>query len=264
MLKAILCLLFILLWGPKTRAQPSATPVSESACRWTQNAQIIFKASHELHQIWQFSENPVFWSALLPASASLEAFRQAVQTQIPELEPHAYVLKHPPAEDGEAYNKRLALSSRVARLEPINCLEALLLSEQTARLPMLQTPSEFGAFILRRRNESGDMRYKVYFSTLDQPGLKMNALVMAQIESDRQLGWTVWAHLHNHNFFPEKADPYASPSPSKTDIEFARMLKQSLALENLWVTNGFHTLHLPQQAFEIFHGHSDEPQQTAK
>jgi len=249
--------LIMALWLQLILATPTLAMAPEPPCQWSQAAQLIHKRENELHQIWHFAENPVFWSGSLPHSPSLERFRQQVQALIPELEPSLYYQQHPPATDGEAYNQLLAASGQAGTLQPINCLEALLLSEQTARLPMLQKPSEFGAFILRRQPASGPEHYKVYFSTQDQPGLRMNPEVMSLIEQDRQAGWRVWTHLHNHNFFLEKADPFASPSPSKTDVEFARMLQKSMQLENLWVTNGFHTLHLTQAEFQLFRGHSD-------
>lgn len=258
MLKLSISLLLIALCSQAALAMQTHVKAPENPCHWSQDAQIIHQGPHELHQVWVFAENPVFWSHLLPQSKSLELFRQQVQVMIPNLEPQSYYQAHPPAPDGEAYNKILAASGQAGQLRPISCLDALLLSQQTARLPMLKEPSEFGAFILRRLNTSGSYHYKVYFSTQDQPGLKMNAQIMSLIETDQQKGWTVWAHLHNHNFFPEKVEPFASPSPSKTDIEFARMMQKALNLENLWVTNGFHTLHVSQQEFHRFHGHSDD------
>jgi hypothetical protein len=252
MLKLLLSLLFTVLLGQRAQAQFAKAP--EAPCQWSQRAQVIHQGPHEVHQILTFTDSPVFWGHQVPKSASLAAFRQEVRALIPELEPE----KHPPAvDDDEGHNKRLAVSGREGQLQPINCLEALLLSEQTARLPMLKQPSEFGAFVLRKADALGAYQYKVYFSTQDQPGLRMNGQVMDLIDADRQAGWSVWAHLHNHNFFPDKADPFASPSPSKTDVEFARMMQDSLNLANLWVTNGFDTLHLPQADFQLYQGHGD-------
>ncbi|MGV3526277.1 MAG: hypothetical protein ACO1RX_18810 [Candidatus Sericytochromatia bacterium] len=252
-----LSLLLLAVCTPTALSQPTLTAAPQTPCQWAQPAEIIQQGPQELHQLWRFVEAPVLWSPVLPSSPSFTEFRQQVQALIPELDPRRYYQTHPPAPEAEAYNQVLGASGRAGELQPIRCLEALLLSEQTARLPMLTQPSEFGAFILRRQDPDGVMHYRVYFSTQDQPGLRMNAQVMNRIAADREAGWRVWAHLHNHNFFPEKADPFASPSPSKTDIAFARMLRQSLNLENLWVTNGFHTLHLTQREFYLFQGHSE-------
>ena len=49
---------------------------------------------------------------------------------------------------------------------PASCLEALLWERQAARYPMLEHPTEFGAFILR-----GDGRVRIYFSSADLVGL---------------------------------------------------------------------------------------------
>ena len=62
----------------------------------------------------------------------------------------AFAVAGDPALRPEADNGRLILAGRAGRIEPLRCLEALLLAVQAERYPMLTQPSEFGAFILRR------------------------------------------------------------------------------------------------------------------
>lgn len=241
-----------------TAAQTALKPESgqpQASCAWAAPPEIVEQGPSELHQIWEIENRPILWREQLPPSPSLNAFRAEVRARLPLLDPHTRWRRGLFAAD--SYNQIVAAAGRVGRLAPMNCLEALLLSQQTARLPMLQQPSEFGAFILRSPLDQKPERLKIYYSTQDRPGLRMNAQMMGRIERDRQAGWRVWSHLHNHNFFLSAQDPFASPSPSKTDVEFARRLQHSLGLEQMWVTNGFHTLHFNRRDFSLFRAHSD-------
>src|SRR5437773_1016748 len=68
-----------------------------------------------------------------------------------------------PAESsGEATNATLLLEGRVGKITPIGCLEAMLWKWQAARYPMVEHPTEFGAFVMR-----GHGRIRVYLSSAD-------------------------------------------------------------------------------------------------
>lgn len=238
---------------PKPKASAQFSP-----CKWPDQSRVITSKKNELHQVWEIENKPILYSHLLPNNSSLYSFRSGVRQRIKVLDPfkrfEASKPTSPPG--GEAYNPYLAMSKQAGILQPITCLEALLLGEQTARKPMLTEPTEFGAFILKRK-VNNKTTLKIYYSTNDQPGLRLNRKVTEMITQDKSRGWLLFAHIHNHNFFFDKKDAFASPSPSKTDVQMARRFRDSLQLQQLWVTNGFHTIHIDSSEFNKFKAHGD-------
>jgi hypothetical protein len=150
---------------------------------------------------------------------------------------------------GEATNATLLLEGRAGTLSPITCLEAALWKWQAARYPMVEHPTEFGAFVLR-----GHGRVRVYLSSADLVGQRIRREVTELVKADGSAGFRLLAHLHNHPFLFDRevgdrmwtmeatvADVAGALAPSMTDAQFYRNLRDSHGLEEAWVTNGLQT-----------------------
>jgi hypothetical protein len=152
---------------------------------------------------------------------------------------------------GESANGAAVLGGRAGTVLPASCIEQLLWREQAARWPMLSHPTEMSAFILQHGN-----LMRIYFSTMNRNGQKIRSAVTSRVESDVASGFVLLAHLHNHPFIFDRtigdsnytiaenvSDVGGAIAPSTTDAGFYNELR-SLGLKEVWVTNGYETLHI--------------------
>jgi hypothetical protein len=95
----------------------------------------------------------------------------------------------------ESENTRLALDGKAGEPQSASCLEWRLFQRQAHRYPMLEHPTEFGAYILR-----GHGRLRVYVSGGDSVGGKLRHEVRDRVVADVANGFEPVAHLHNHPF----------------------------------------------------------------
>jgi hypothetical protein len=159
---------------------------------------------------------------------------------------------------GEATNATLLLEGDAGTIHPISCLEAMLWKWQTARYPMLEHPTEFGAFVLR-----GPGRVRVYLSSADLVGQRVRGAVTERVRADVDAGFRLVTHIHNHPFLFDREvgdrmwtveatrdDVAGALAPSMTDVQFFWRLRDSHGLEAAWVTNGLETSRFRAAEFE--------------
>lgn len=223
----------------------------------------------ELHARFELPDEPYLWKPA-PLDQSLSQFREALQIRLGR-EPEArFLIEHqrsifdtmPQSWKGEATNATLLLEGRAGTISPIGCLEAMLWKHQAARFPMLEHPTEFGAFILRGRQQ-----VRVYFSSADLVGQKVRSTIMELLQADIQAGFRLSAHLHNHPFlFDRKVgdrsytqagaenDFAGALAPSMTDIHFYKNLHEDHGVEEVWVTNGLETSRFRAEELKLMVG----------
>ena len=210
----------------------------------------------EWHGRFDLPELPRLWEPAEPDEV-ISTFRKAVRARLGTdvdarslVERQRAIFATMPAEwNGEAVNATLLLEGRVGRIIPIGCLEAMLWKWQAARYPMLEHPTEFGAFVMR-----GHGRVRVYLSSADLVGQKARGKVMELVRADVLAGFHLLTHIHNHPFLFDRAvgdrmwtveatreDVAGALAPSMTDVQFYRKLRDSHGLEEAWVTNGLQT-----------------------
>ncbi len=210
----------------------------------------------EWHGRFDLPDLPHLWQPAEPDEI-ISDFRKAVRARLGTdvdaralIERQRAIFATMPAEwRGEATNATLLLEGRAGTITPIGCLEAMLWKWQAARYPMLENPTEFGAFVLR-----GQGRVRVYLSSADLVGQRVRDEVTELVQADAVAGFQLLAHLHNHPFLFDRQvgdrmwtvegtqeDVAGALAPSMTDVQFYRNLRDSHGLEEAWVTNGLET-----------------------
>lgn len=212
----------------------------------------------EVHVRFELTDSPRLWEPAEPDSI-IWRFRDAVRHRLgADADIDAWSLLRrqraifetmPEAWRGEAINSTLLLERRVGTVAAVGCLEAMLWKWQAARYPMIEHPTEFGAFVLRRLG-----RVRVYLSSADLVGQRIRSDVAQRVQADRRDGFHVTAHIHNHPFLFDRVvgdrmwtlegtqdDVAGALAPSMTDVQFYRRLRESLDLQQAWVTNGLET-----------------------
>lgn len=219
---------------------PSAEPV------------VVERSENLLLQYWLLPNHPSLASAVLPEAPSLRDFRERIAG---DLDPDPYELLQrqlPHVDGGDADNVRLVLEGRAGALRPMSCLEGWLFATQTARgmeegRTMYTHPTEFLSYVLER----GDT-LKVWYYTVDQPGVGALARLHRPVEEDIDAGWMVVRNIHNHNFFPDADAVLGGTVPSATDVGLLRAMRSSIGLSRASITNGFHTIDLDSADFDAF------------
>jgi len=163
---------------------------------------------------------------------------------------------------GEATNARLVLEAHVGDITQMSCLEVMLWKWQASRYPMLEHPTEFGAFLLR-----GHGRVRIYLSSADLVGQRIRDTITKLVEGDIAAGFQVVAHVHNHPFLFDRhvgdrmwtlkgttGDVAGALAPSMTDVQLYRNLRRSCGLREAWVTNGFETARFRADEFDTLVG----------
>jgi hypothetical protein len=204
----------------------------------------ILSDSSRVLQYWILEDRPVFQSSALPDSPALRAFRNEVSARV-DTDPRTLLrtqLSH--VEGGDAANVRAVLDGEAGRIRPMRCLEALLFAVQAERTvsqgsSMFERPTEFAAWILER-----DGALKIWYFTVDQPGIGGLAPVHGMVAADQEQGWMVRQLLHNHNFFPEEEGVLGGVVPSVSDVGYYRIIMAQYGAPLASITNGFHTLDL--------------------
>jgi hypothetical protein len=223
----------------------------------------------EWHGVFDLPDGPRLWEPAEPDGA-IAGFREAVRGRL-GADPDArsllqrqreIFLAMPETWRGEAENSALLLEGRVGTIRPIGCLEAMLWKWQAARHPMLEHPTEFGAYVLR-----GNGRVRVYLSSADLVGQKVRGAVTQRVREDVQAGFRLAAHLHNHPFLFDRQvgdrmwtmegttdDVAGALAPSMTDVQFFRSLRDVHGLEEAWITNGLDTSRLRADELDALTG----------
>lgn len=220
----------------------------------------------ELHRLFDIEDTPELW-APLPDDDLIASYRARVTARLNgHISPLELLRRQRAVMEaigserarGDAKNATLLLEGRAGAIGPAACLESLLFREQARRYPMLEHPSEFGAFILR-----GKGRVRVYFSSFESVGAKIRREVNERVRADETSGFEVLAHLHNHTFMfdrvpgdrmwttPETVnDVGGALAPSTTDVHFYRSIREEVGIRGAWVTNGLHTARFAANDFD--------------
>ncbi|NMO15218.1 hypothetical protein HPC49_01440 [Pyxidicoccus fallax] len=213
----------------------------------------------ELHEVFDLPDAPEWWApalmdderqryrAALVAKLGGEA-RLAHRTLLEEVRnTHAAMVGKPMAREAE--NTLAILEGRAGTVDTASCLEWRLFQRQARRFPMIERPTEFGAYVLR-----GKGRIRVYLSGADRIGGRLRHEVRDRVMADVAQGFAPVAHLHNHPFMfdrvpgdrmwttPETVnDVGGGIAPSLTDVQAYRQMRESFGLQGAWVTNGLET-----------------------
>jgi hypothetical protein len=229
-----------------------APPVA--GCDFRSTPHVIVDEVGTLLQYWIEEDRPALHGTELPASPSLQEFREQIARSYPT--DVRILLEHqlPHTSGGDQENVRLVLDGEAGLIRPINCLEALLLSVQTERSVTLERslythPTEFVSYVLERRG-----LLKIWFYTADLPGIGGISTLHGPLLRDLERGWTLRMNIHNHNFFPADEAVLGGIAPSATDIRFLRSMRESIGLVRASITNGFHSLDLSSSDLERFTG----------
>ena len=247
----------LIFWAIVIVYQLTPAAGADDDCRLVPSPTIIYQAEHELHQSWTVDDSAVFWSRKSPAAAAYSGFHDEIRKRVPDLDPYSilqrqyqdFIRSGNPVFLAEAEKIKVVLAKLAENIRSINCLEALLLTIQLERQSMIDQPSEFGAFILKNADPAHP-QIKIYYSTWDRPGGKMDKRVMSLVDADLSGGWILWRHLHNHNFFfHSTVSVMGGTCPSKADVKLYLNLREDHGLRSASITNGFDTIDLSPEDF---------------
>jgi hypothetical protein len=242
--------------GPTAHVAPR-TPVpgdGPDPCGFSTVPQVLIDEEGRLLQYWIEKDRPALFQQTLPPSPALHAFRERISLA---LDPDSRALLEAQlahVEGGDLENVRAVLEGRAGAIRSMRCLEGLLFSvqaERTVRLgsSMFETPTEFLSYVLARE---GDL--KIYFYTVDQPGIGGLSTVHQPLQADLEAGWRVVGNIHNHNFFPASDRVLGGVVPSAADVQALRSARDSFGLPTASIVNGFHALEITGADLDAFSG----------
>lgn len=252
--------------APEQRAAAPSQPGPPSLGKPLETISVEDPRPGELHLLFELADGPDLWGPM-PADDLIESFRARVAARLEgDVSPRRLLLRQravmaavgtDSARD-DTENATLVLEGRAGTIGRATCLESLLFREQARRYPMLEHPSELGAFILR-----GTGRVRVYFSSFETVGAKLRREVNDRVRADAASGFELTAHLHNHPFLfdrvpgdrmwttPETVDDVAGAvAPSTNDVRFYREAREDMGLRAAWVTNGLDTARFTADDFD--------------
>jgi hypothetical protein len=229
-----------------------APAASTESCELASEPLVLISEENRLLQYWVEEARPVYFGDALPSSSALADFREAISRSF-DTDPHVLLenqLRH--VDGGDAENVRLALTGEAGTIREMRCLEGILLSVQTERAvrkgtSMFETPTEFTSYILTKPDS-----LKIYFYTVDQPGIGGMGVLDEPIARDQEEGWVVVESLHNHNFFPASDALLGGTVPGAGDMRYMRSASQRYGLSTATITNGFHTIEMSRADFAVF------------
>jgi len=220
----------------------------------------------ELHEVFDLPDELSLW-APAPADPERDRYRVGLFAKVGSEEGLSYrallerartVMTGTPGYR-EIENVNVILDGKAGAVSPISCLEWRLFQRQARRYPMIEHPTEFGAYILR-----GDGRVHVYYSGADRVGGKLRGEVKERVVADITRGFVPVAHLHNHPFLfdrkpgdrmwttEETKNNYEGAlAPSLTDVNAYRGMREDFGLQGAWVTNGLETAHFKAADFDV-------------
>lgn len=221
----------------------------------------------ELNEFIELTDSPEWWApapmdterqqyrAALVARLGEEGLRQRALLQRQNAV-HAAMVGKPMQREAE--NSGLVLAGKAGQQGPATCLEWRLFQRQAHRYPMLEHPTELGAYVLR-----GHGRIRVYLSGGDSVGGKLRHEVSDRVAADAARGFEPIAHLHNHPFMfdrepgdrlytteESKGDIGGALAPSLTDVQAWRSMREHFGLKGAWLTNGLDSIHYTSEDFD--------------
>jgi hypothetical protein len=208
----------------------------------------------ELFQYWECYNAPMLWDTNFTHPLNLNLYKDSLfsllsvdtaQAIIEKIALQDSSFKSVVTQNGDLINAQLIHSKSIGNIRPINYLEAQLLDYLMNRYPMLSHPTEFHGFILLH-DASNIVR--IYFAASDQPWPPKPNVILSALENDLKSGWTFKYHLHNH-YEPKTNNYLGILAPSMTDAQYYSFLSEEYNVQNAIITNGFHTVEIPKEAF---------------
>jgi hypothetical protein len=227
-------------------------------CRFLSNPIGVYDEPDRLFQYWIANDRPDFYEEIYPDNPSLKEFLYDV-TGLTETDPYVLLTNQRSHVNGpDSLNVELVISGSAGSVRKINCLEALLLGVQTERSAaqghsMYSRPTEFLSYVLKKDN-----LLKIYYYTVDQPGIGGLGVFNQPLDDDIADGWELVKNIHNHNFFPESKAILGGVVPSAADVQYLRNMVSRFGLNNAVITNGFHSIDLSRDDFKRFSTWEDE------
>jgi hypothetical protein len=221
----------------------------------------------ELNEFFDLIDSPSWW-APAPMDPEREQYRTALVARLgaegiqqrrllEEQHARTIALIGKPMQR-EADNTGKVLDGSAGQFRITSCLEWRLFQRQARRYPMLEHPTEFGAYILR-----GHGRLRVYSSGGDSVGGKLRHEVRNRVVADVAKGFEPVAHLHNHNFMFDRKpgdrmyttedtvkEIGGTLAPSLTDVHAYRGMREQFGLKGAWLTNGLDSIHYTAEDFD--------------
>jgi len=232
------------LAGPDPTGAANVAAAVDPACALPPDAVTHIDEDGLVLRVWTFPLKDVHSRAVLPDDTGLLSWRDAIRTDGAIEKQPAFHL--PPARDdneaqiwaNEHFNNELAYRGGVGSIEPITCLDALLFAKQNARVPQLESPTEFLASVLRRDTAEGE-EVAVVFGAGSEMFPPRSVHGFEIVDEHVADGWRFWYMLHNHT--RQSSGALGVPVPSTSDVQFVRSLAQTRGLERVRITNGFYT-----------------------
>ena len=263
--------LLVLALATGCRAPATAVTASSPACVLGEATEVIpveDPRPGELNEFFDLPDSPAWW-APAPMDAERERYRAALLARLGEegLRQRALMERQHALHTAlvgkpiqrEAENSGRVLAGDTGQQSPASCLEWRLLQRQGRRFPLLEHPTELGAYLLR-----GHGRLRVYLSGMGSAGGPLRHQVRDRVVRDVKDGFEPVAHLHNHPFMFDRvpgdrlyttedtrADIGGALAPSLTDVQAWRGMREHFGLRAGWLTNGLDSLHYPAEDFAL-------------
>lgn len=222
----------------------------------------------ELNEFFDLPDSPAWWApapmdpereryraALVARLGGEEGLQQRALLERQNANPSSQLVK---SGKREADNSDRVLEGSAGKMGPASCLEWRLFQRQAHRYPMLEHPTEFGAYILR-----GNGRLRVYLSGGDSVGGQLRHEVSNRVAADVANGFEPMAHLHNHPFMFDrkpgdrmyttelsKDEIGGALAPSLTDVQAYRSMRAGFGLKGAWLTNGLDSIRYTSEDFD--------------
>lgn len=157
----------------------------------------------ELHKLFELDDTPALWAPSVEDEAAT-SYRAVLTARLGDLSPRTLLERQRAHSDlegwpGEEVNTAAVLEGKAGAFATPSCIERVLFARQASRYPLVEHPTEFGAFLLR-----GQGRVGVYFSSMDRVGQKIWREVTERVADDTKNGFRLVAHLHGHPFLLDR------------------------------------------------------------
>jgi hypothetical protein len=196
--------------------------------------------------VWTLSDDPSWLSPYDGQDPRYKKFARGVRAAL-DAQPSALIKRQRAvfAKNGRSTAQLDWALARLPLIRPLGKLQAVLFMTHWRD----ENPQgrEFQALILHSPG-----LFRVHYTRASKDGSWPMAKKSRELAArDLAAGWKLYAHLHNHPFFPENphGDLAGTPVPSDDDSELYRELAVWGRLERAWLTNGLNTLEVPVAEF---------------
>jgi hypothetical protein len=226
----------------------------DTTCLSSIQPYVLTDSAGVVQYCWRFAADSTLWSVHVPEFAVVTRYRQRAHERVPDTRPLAMIAasaamggKAEPANDP-------IIHGRAGIIREMSAIEMHLFAYEAGRFDMLDHPTEFHAFILRKSSPAGDS-VTIYFMAGSELFPPKPRLSIAAIERDTANGWRLWGHLHDHTFdFTPNKGWLAVTAPSSSDVQYYQALKERFGLAYAFVTNGFNTIEIRADELDVLEG----------